>query len=295
MSGPIFGQCPGSRDWLKESNGNPLTGKDWIKAPPQAPSRLDDTDNVMKHLALKKIDAFSGIGHGFYFWNFRTDLYEPQWSYMAALERGWIPQGKDLKTNAGVLNACQREDQGEFRCVLKHGQIDRSVRGAVGYVLNLEGKADSDEAERIMSLSGKELEDAAQDILGDFFERYRAEGATCDFGGIAILIEEDRELVDDDSFGLNDDEYFSIVNSGPSTWVLITGAALVALLGACFGFVVAMRVNPSFNTKVRQSRLFLPVTSSKNKLVRSSLALPDLMYDDIQDLSDGEIRDLLNK
>jgi hypothetical protein len=30
MSGPIFGLCPGSRDWIKEKD-NPLTGKDWIK------------------------------------------------------------------------------------------------------------------------------------------------------------------------------------------------------------------------------------------------------------------------
>jgi glucan 1,3-beta-glucosidase len=33
----------------------------------------------MSHLASKKINAFSGIGHGFYFWNFRTDLNNPQW------------------------------------------------------------------------------------------------------------------------------------------------------------------------------------------------------------------------
>ena len=85
MSGPIFGLCPGSRDWLKQRNGNPLTGKDWIRAPPNAPPQLDDTDDVMKRLAAKKIEAFSGIGHGFFFWNFRTDLYEPQWSYMSKL------------------------------------------------------------------------------------------------------------------------------------------------------------------------------------------------------------------
>jgi glucan 1,3-beta-glucosidase len=85
MSGPIFGLCPGSRDWLKESNGDPLTGQDWIRAPPIAPYGYDDTDFVMQRLALKKINAFSGIGHGFFFWNFRTDLYEPQWSYMGTL------------------------------------------------------------------------------------------------------------------------------------------------------------------------------------------------------------------
>lgn len=62
MSGPTFGQCPTTRDWLKESNGNPLTGRDFVKAPPTAPRHLDDTDNVMRNLALKKISAFAGIG-----------------------------------------------------------------------------------------------------------------------------------------------------------------------------------------------------------------------------------------
>ena len=47
---------------------------DWIKAPPEAPRGRDATDEVMTNLARKKINAFSGIGHGFYFWNFRTDV-----------------------------------------------------------------------------------------------------------------------------------------------------------------------------------------------------------------------------
>ena len=67
MSGPIFGLCPGSRDWVRESSGNPFTGKDWIRAPPNLPKQLDDTDNVMRNLAYRKIEAFSGIGHGFFF------------------------------------------------------------------------------------------------------------------------------------------------------------------------------------------------------------------------------------
>lgn len=73
MSGPIFGLCPGSRDWIRESSGNPLTGKDWIRAPPEASKHLDDTDAVMTQLAMKKIEAFSSIGHGFFFWNFRSE------------------------------------------------------------------------------------------------------------------------------------------------------------------------------------------------------------------------------
>ena len=117
MSGPSFGYCPVDRDWSKESSGNPQTGRDWVRAPPNMPHFLDDTDNVMSHLASKKINAFSGIAHGFYFWNFRTDLNNPQWSYMLALERGWIPKG-----NLGedkILNACHADDSGLFRCILK--------------------------------------------------------------------------------------------------------------------------------------------------------------------------------
>jgi glucan 1,3-beta-glucosidase len=75
MSGPIFGLCPGSRDWIKVSKGNPYTGKDWIRAPPDASKRLDDTDVVMTALALKKIVAFAGVGHGFFFWNFRSKFF----------------------------------------------------------------------------------------------------------------------------------------------------------------------------------------------------------------------------
>jgi len=58
-----------------------------VQAPPRAPRHFDDTDNVMRLLAYKKISAYSGVGHGFYFWNFRTDLDEPDWSYLLALER----------------------------------------------------------------------------------------------------------------------------------------------------------------------------------------------------------------
>lgn len=35
MSGPIFGLCPTTRDWIKESSGNPKIGKDWVTAPPE--------------------------------------------------------------------------------------------------------------------------------------------------------------------------------------------------------------------------------------------------------------------
>lgn len=36
----------------------------WITSPPEALKGRDGTDEVMSLLAIKKISAFSGIGHG---------------------------------------------------------------------------------------------------------------------------------------------------------------------------------------------------------------------------------------
>jgi hypothetical protein len=277
MSGPIFGLCPADRDWIKESSGDPLTGRDWIRAPPQAPRRLDDTDNVMTHLALKKIDAFSGIGHGFYFWNFRTDLDEPQWSYMAALERGWIPRGS-LMNDPRIDTACAQEDSGEYRCVLKRGQVEQSVRNALLYVLNSENLTDTPQGQEKLNLKGPALLDAAEEEIGDYFDKNRRNGATCDFGGIAMLVEINRTISSDDEFvAYSDDEYFGYLivrRGGPPIWVLVVFGTLIGLLLGVLGFVVAMRKSKAFNHKIRKASFFRPF--SQNILVRSSLNLTDL-------------------
>jgi hypothetical protein len=214
MSGPIFGLCPGSRDWVKESSGNPRTGKDWIRAPPGLPKHLDDTDDVMMNLAIRKIEAFSGIGHGFFFWNFRTDLYEPQWSYMAALERGWIPD--DNLRSERISHACHMEDNGDYRCVLKKKQLESNIKGALDYIYNVQNLTDTPEFKDIMQKSGDDLQTAAEPVIEQFFDEHRHEGVTCDFGGIATLLEQNRTFTDDDKFSFDDDEYFvTIVNKGP--------------------------------------------------------------------------------
>jgi len=302
MSGPSFALCPGTRDWLKESSGNPLTGRDGIRAPPNAPKHLDDTDDVMRHLAYKKLDAFAGIGHGFCewntigfvlcrrqyigttrltaacllfsilsdFWNFRSE--DPQWSYLTALERGWIPRG-DLHNDPNIQSACAREDKGEFKCVLKKGQIDSAVLDAVGYVLNVQNLTDTERAQRVLNMTGDELTEEGGKVLSDYFQEYRHMGATCDFGGIAMLIEENRTLSDDDIY-LTDDEYFGyVIRERPAVWKLGLGGVSLGLVGALIGFVLAMRYSRKFNEKVRRSTFFKPITQSQNRLVRSSLHL----------------------
>lgn len=95
-------------------------------------------------------------------------------------------------------------------------------------------------------------------------------------------------LADDDTTGFSDDEYFTtkIINAGPPTWALISGAVFTAIVGALVGFVIAMRSNKGFNRRVRSTALFKPVARSTNKLIRSSLALDDLAYEEIADLNE---------
>lgn len=44
----------------------------------------------MPKLGLAKINAFDVDTHGFFFWNFRTEL-EPKWDYQQAVAAGWLP------------------------------------------------------------------------------------------------------------------------------------------------------------------------------------------------------------
>ena len=213
--------------------------------------------------------------------NFRTDLYAPQWSYLAALDRGWIPKGN---LNDDMINqACHREDSGEFKCVLKKGQLDSNIQGALGYVFNVQNLTDP-ESKAMLKLKGPDLYDAASQVISDFFEKYRRTGVTCDFGGIAMLIEQNTTLLDE---GYDDDIYYTVVHEGPEIWKLVIAGIAIAVVAGVAGFVAAMRYNPGFNRRVRSTALFMPLTRSHNSLIRSSLALPAL-GDEYEELVKGE-------
>lgn len=281
MSGPSFGLCPVGRDWAKESSGNPQTGHDWVRAPPKAPVHLDDTDVVMTHLAYKKISAFSGIGHGFFFWNFRTDVDEPEWSYLLALERGWIPTGSF--NDPKIQDSCMNEDEMAYKCIVKRNAPDDGIKDAVEYIFSQQNnETAASEGKSILNLEGKELRERAEDLITQYFESNKGAGVTCDFGGIAMMVEENRTITDDDFLGWDDDEYFrEVIYRGPKVWLLTAIIAVGILLGLLIGFVVGMRTNKGFNQYVRKSSLFLPLSKSKNSFVRSSLALDSLQYVDI--------------
>jgi hypothetical protein len=279
MSGPSFGLCPGSRDWIKESDG-PLTGKDWIRAPPEAPTHLDDTDAVMRNLALKKLDAFAGIGHGFFFWNFRTDLYEPQWSYLEAVKRGWIPKGVDL-LNTATVTACDKEDKGDFTCVLKSGQLERNIKNACLYILNYENATEA-EVDKVGNLTGTALQNTANILIGVAFRQYRHVGVTCDFGGIAMLVEGNKTIP---PTAERDKDYYTIIANSYTPLTLILTAVAVACLSGMVGFLAALRFSPKFRERVRSSATFLPLVD--NPIVRSISSINWHGYEEVVD-TEGE-------
>jgi len=184
MSGPSWGMCPVNRDWMVETSDE---SSNWILAPPKAPDGMDDTDTVMRNIAEKKLNAFSGSGHGQYFWNFRTELDEPQWSYLLAMRRGWMPTRQSPKTEE-IINACVKEDTGQYKCVAKNGMLDKDFRDGCKYVFNVEGNH-TDFVAYVDSLSGQTLKELADDLYGRYWAAYRANGATCDFSGTARLME----------------------------------------------------------------------------------------------------------
>jgi hypothetical protein len=284
MSGPSFGLCPVTRDWIKEKN--PLTGRDWMEAPPRAPPNYDDTDNVMTLLAYKKISAFSGVGHGFYFWNFRTDLDEPDWSYMLAVKRGWIPEGNF--NDPKIHNACRSEDELAYKCYLKRDMPDAAVLKAVHYILKQKNETTTPFENSVMDMTGQKLDDAANDMIADYFDENKVAGVTCDFGGIAMLVEENKTITDEDFVDWDMAYFGQVVNTGPNWRQLALIVLLGMILGTGLGFVIGMRFNKKFNKFVRQSTFGRRMTLSNNDLLKNTLSLSNFGDLDLDELDDDD-------
>lgn len=250
-----------------------------VRAPPEAPPRHDDTSDVKKNLANKKINAFSGFGHGFYFWNFRTDIYEPSWSYTLALELGWIPKG-NLREEQ-IVNACEREDSSEITCVAKKKAPEKNIKTALSYIYEVEKKNGTAEAKAVANMTGHELHEVADREISGFFQKYRHTGATCDFGGVGMLVETSKadKNSEDDYFVITDDEYFTSGGRpryhGPKIWIIVVCVAAGTFVLTAAGFVIAMRTSKTFNQKVRAAPAFRRISHSHNSLLRLAFDLPD--------------------
>mmetsp|Transcript_20637 Transcript_20637/g.30691 ORF Transcript_20637/g.30691 Transcript_20637/m.30691 type:complete len:759 (-) Transcript_20637:123-2399(-) len=274
VSGPSWGQCPVGRDWMKEHKKNVTEGKDWEHAPPQAPPGRDGTDEVMTNLARKKILAFSGSGHGFYFWNFRTDVEEPEWSYMLASERGWIPKGTFESDH--IKSACNHEDKGEFLCVARRSAgNEEQVRGACQWALGSMGE----DVSVVKDLQGDALYDEADIVYNQYWQENYIKGATCDFGGTAYL-QYNSDAASDDEFVDDWVEPDESDQENVSKRNAIIGIACGVLLGGFLGFFIAMRSSVSFNVRVRKrmprSLQNSQVFTSRNSLLGSE-SMPMLL------------------
>lgn len=206
---------------------------------------------------------------------------------IAALERGWIPNGN--LNDEKIRTACAREDTGDFKCILKRGQIDQTIKRAVYDILTQENLLNTSNSQQVLNLTGPELENVAGTLITQFFDQNRHNGATCDFGGIAMLVEQNRTITNKDPLAYQDDEYkvYTIIQNGPKLWMLIIGGIFIAVTAGLSGFVIAMRRNPTFNRRVRSIPLFLPITKSHNSLLRSSLNLPTL--DDYEEVLNDSV------
>jgi len=80
VSGPQFGECPVGVAWGAKE------------------------DEYMKSLTMKHLSSFNS-GHGWFFWNFRTEL-EPRWSFDTAWYKGWFPGNVSDWHASEVTSAC---------------------------------------------------------------------------------------------------------------------------------------------------------------------------------------------
>lgn len=63
-------------------------------------------------LARAKLNAFDS-GHGWFFWNFRTE-FEPRWDFTLAYDMGYFPADiSKIQEDESVTGACTAEDNGE--------------------------------------------------------------------------------------------------------------------------------------------------------------------------------------
>lgn len=81
--------------------------------------------NVMRDLALAKMNAFDRSTHGQFFWNFRTEM-ESKWDFQQVVGNGWLPNRDEKQHLSGRI----RRDV-TASCAMV-GQTERGVSSASG-------------------------------------------------------------------------------------------------------------------------------------------------------------------
>ena len=103
IAGPPQGASPGpiGTGSSAPSNGECPVSKPW-----------DNQKAIMAKLAQRKLSAFDEAA-GWFFWNFKTELDSPQWSWEGAHSAGWLPANlTELRMTPQYLNVCSVELKG---------------------------------------------------------------------------------------------------------------------------------------------------------------------------------------
>ena len=96
-----------------------------------------------------------------------------------------------------VSKACIKEDTGQYKCICKRGMLDKSVRHGCRYVLLAEHNhtdkniniTDFPYLTYLSNLTGEDLAKEADKLFTRFWSENHLIGITCDFGGVAQLME----------------------------------------------------------------------------------------------------------
>ncbi|KAF1327794.1 putative exo-1,3-beta-glucanase, partial [Globisporangium splendens] len=161
VSGPSFGKCPVSSDNAFEQESDAV---------------------FTRKLNMKKLNAFA-VGHGWYFWNFKTEI-GTRWNFLALARQGAFPKNVSAYDEKdGVYSACEKEDKGEFLCAAKRGVKPFQLENGLAYACNAPGVDCKDLDKRFPT-----LEERCDWAFNEFWHLNLETGATCDFGGAAHLI-----------------------------------------------------------------------------------------------------------
>ncbi|UIZ22001.1 hypothetical protein KXD40_008853 [Peronospora effusa] len=168
QSGPAFGKCPVTSD--------------------TAFGQEDDVE-FARNLNLKKLNAFA-LGHGWYFWNFKTELGS-RWNFLDLVRRGVFPKNvSSYHESDEVFSACEKEDRGDFLCTAKRGVHADDLERGLDYACGSEDVDCSMIKTKVMT-----LEERADWAFNEFWHAHRHSGATCDFGGAAHLLSTNPDTV----------------------------------------------------------------------------------------------------
>ncbi|KAJ2878739.1 hypothetical protein FB639_003290 [Coemansia asiatica] len=82
--------CQNGRDLKTNSTHFPIIVGEWSLALPQ-PALQGRENEARRRFAEAQLDAYELGGAGWIFWCFKTEV-SPEWSFLEALDRSWIPQ-----------------------------------------------------------------------------------------------------------------------------------------------------------------------------------------------------------